>query len=137
MKDKKLIVLIVLGALAMFSIVYGLISPTKAEREAKKDDETTQEQSGKAGEIVLHERQTERTKYKTYKRNVFVPKGSTKANKLILDGIMWSEQSPKAMIDNEIVGVGEKIGTNTVVDIKPDQVILNNGAEDFAIKLPE
>lgn len=60
---------------------------------------------------------------------------AVKSQKSILSGILWERESPQAMINDEIVGIGAKAGLYTVVDIKQDRVILNDGAKDFEVML--
>ena len=45
----------------------------------------------------------------------------------VLKGTFWNEKKPSALINDEVVGIGMKIGVYTVVDIKENQVILNDG----------
>ena len=39
------------------------------------------------------------------------------------------------MIGDAIVRKGDKVGSNTVVDVQKDKVILNDGAKNFELKL--
>ena len=48
---------------------------------------------------------------------------------------MWDKEKPIAIINGEIIKVGDNVGGNIVVDIKQDRVILNDGAKDFELKL--
>lgn len=54
---------------------------------------------------------------------------------IALTGISWDKNNPTAIIDNEIVSVGDKVGGNTVVDIKEDRVILSDGSRNLEIRL--
>ena len=42
---------------------------------------------------------------------------------------------PRAIINNAIVGVGDTISGSTVVDIKKDRVIFNDGTEYFEVRI--
>lgn len=53
---------------------------------------------------------------------------------LKLSGIIWDSKNPLAMINERVVKVGDTIAGNTVVEIKHDRVILNNGSSDFELK---
>jgi len=53
---------------------------------------------------------------------------------LNLSGIIWDEERPLALINNRVVGIGDKIGISTVVDITQDRVILNDGRKNFHLK---
>lgn len=54
---------------------------------------------------------------------------------LSLNGIIWDEKSPVAMINDRIVKVGDRVGVNTIIDIKKDRVILSNGIKTFELRL--
>ena len=52
-----------------------------------------------------------------------------------LRGIIWDEQDPRAIIDNKIVRVGDKLLSCTVVEIKERSVILNDEFGDYELNL--
>ena len=52
-----------------------------------------------------------------------------------LSGIIWDEQDPKAVVDGNIVGVGDRVGLNTVVEITQDRVILSDGSSEIELRL--
>ncbi len=54
---------------------------------------------------------------------------------LELRGIFLNEGAPMALINDNIVAVGDKIGRNVVSAIKEDVVVLNDGSKDFEIRL--
>ena len=54
---------------------------------------------------------------------------------LYLKGIFYDENNVSALINDEIVEIGSKIGENVVVDIKKDRVILNDGKQNFELKM--
>lgn len=56
-------------------------------------------------------------------------------NILKLDGIMWDEKQPLAIISGHIVKAGDQIDENTVVAIKKDRVILNDGSSNIELLL--
>jgi len=55
---------------------------------------------------------------------------------LTLSAIIWDKDNPIAIINEKISKIGDKIGTNKIVEIKQDRVILNDGTKDFELKLP-
>ena len=86
---------------------------------------------------VTYEDLEERVKELEWGRNPFVYKPTYSVGAqgdLILDGIVWDKQNPKAMINELIVGVGEKIGKYTVIGITPDSVILTDGIDRIRLK---
>ena len=58
-------------------------------------------------------------------------------SKLSLNGIIASGKTFKAMIGDSIVGKGDKISGNTVLEVQKDKVILNDGTKDFELKIEQ
>lgn len=54
---------------------------------------------------------------------------------LQLQGILWDEKKPRALIGGEIVGKGDALGNNVVIKISKDSVLLNDGTNDLELKL--
>lgn len=139
MQNKKLMVLAVLGMLAIFSLIYGIVASPKTRRspQTTAPDIQTEGKVFLTEKPILTQRVAKRTNYVSWGRNPFtLQKTSSKAFKgLILDGIMWSEEKPMAVINGNIVKIGDTVSQNTVVDIKQEKVILNDGIKDFELQL--
>jgi len=56
---------------------------------------------------------------------------------IALSGILWDDKAPKAVINGEIVGIGDKINKYSVVDIDRNTVTLNDGTKDIKVSLGE
>lgn len=54
-----------------------------------------------------------------------------------LSGIIWDQIKPMAVINGKIVKAGDRVDNDTVVIIKKDRVVLNNGIKDYELKLGE
>lgn len=54
---------------------------------------------------------------------------------LRLNGILWDNAHSMVIINDTIVKIGDKINGNTVVNIKPEKVILNDGNHNFELRL--
>jgi len=54
---------------------------------------------------------------------------------VVLTGILWDKDKPMAIIDGNIVKVGQRVGNQTVMEIKRDRVILTDGEVLAEIKL--
>ncbi|MBU1112431.1 MAG: general secretion pathway protein GspB [Candidatus Omnitrophica bacterium] len=52
-----------------------------------------------------------------------------------LQGIIWSKDSPKAVINGKIVGLGDRVGDNVVIEILSDRVVLSDGTVNFQLRL--
>ena len=140
MKNKKLIVLIVLGIGAILSLIYGISTPSRGKKSTASgvQEAITQDSMAQnANKIVPTARRAKKTEFTTWERNPFTPSGtlSTSTSALTLGGIMWQKVNPKAMVNNEIVGIGDKIGEYKVTDIKKDHVVLNDGKESHTLYL--
>ena len=80
-----------------------------------------------------------KSSYASWGRNPFVSPNDRGASleDIHLEGIMTDKNGFVAVIDGEVVAKGEKAGENTVVDIKNDRVILNDGKKDFELRLSQ
>jgi len=52
-----------------------------------------------------------------------------------LTGILWDKDKPLAIINDEVVKVGERVGNKMVVDIKKDRVTLSDGVALSELRL--
>ena len=141
MQNKKLIILITLTVVAVITWIYGLTAaPKRGSRPSAAPQVMDQDEKGQAGEKIIQRKvERKRSVYTSLGRNPFMPKG-TKAvefRKLSLNGIVWDEEGYKAVINNTVVGIGDKIGKNIVIDITKNSVILNDGVSDFEVMLAE
>jgi hypothetical protein len=57
------------------------------------------------------------------------------SNALTLSGILWDKVKPLAVINNNVVKVGDKVGGGVVAEIKQDRVVLKEGSITREIKL--
>ena len=64
-----------------------------------------------------------------------IAKTKESSTELSITGILWDKETPKAIINGVIVEIGERVGVNTIVDIKQDRVILYDGSDYFELKL--
>ncbi len=139
MRNKKLIILIILSVVAALSLIYGITTPAKGKRElisrpaAVHQEERTQ----LAKRIIPTKRHARRTVFVSWERDPFLlPQEPTKTSiRLNLNGIIWDEEGSIAIINDNFIGIGDRIDENTVVDIKEYRVILNDGTNDFELRL--
>lgn len=138
-QDKKVIVLIILGIVAIASLIYGVVTPPrKTGRVEQKTEDVSHDKMEK--KLLVPRAQAKghavKSKFKSWKRRPFVPANVPGSSfNLVLNGILGSGANLKAMIGAAIVSKGDKVGNNTVVDIKKNSVILNDGTKDFELKL--
>ena len=142
MPNKKIIILIALGIAAIVSVIYGASAKPKFKKDVINQETAVKKAGGPAGQeniIGQTKRHAKRTQFRSWKRSPFIPKGAPGAaySKLVLNGILASGKEFKAMIGDAVVGKGDKVEGNTVVEVKQDEVILNDGTKDFELKLPK
>lgn len=61
--------------------------------------------------------------------------GEAKALDLKLTGILWDEDNPQAIINDEIREIGQKVGKFKIIEILPEEVIVSDGTEKFELKI--
>jgi hypothetical protein len=147
MPNKKLLLLIILGVAGVASLIYGILTPSSIRREIARSQDRGVASQGPAPtapptetsppNLVLETRGPKPSGESAWGRNPFLPRksGQDSAGGLTLGGVAWDEKSPKAIINDQIVGIGDEVAGNKVVDIKQDRVLLSDGVNDFELKL--
>ncbi len=139
MKNRKLIILIILSIAAVFSLIYGITTPPKGRRGliSRPADVQQKERTQLAKGVIPTKRDAKRREYVSWDRDPFLlpQEPARSSTRLNLSGIIWDEKNPIAIINDSFIGIDDKIDDNTVVDIKESSVILNDGVNDFELKL--
>ncbi|MCK5014324.1 MAG: hypothetical protein KAS66_10935 [Candidatus Omnitrophica bacterium] len=131
-KQQKLKIALPILVLVMI-VVWGpvIIGSGSKKKNAGKTNNvstSTSPQGSSADLIVLarsNERKKARTSYTDWGRNPFALAESPKAS--VLEGIMWDSRNPKAIINGYILGIGEKVGSGVIINIKQTSVTVTNG----------
>ncbi len=136
MNQKKLILAVALSILVLCLILFVCL------RVGKKSVPKTESGRGEAANSIadlLPIRQMKKSSYEGWGRDPFLVKEFVvdKLSVLVLDGIAWDEKSPKAIISDHIVGIGDRVDGKVVVKIERNQVTLKDGANDIKLKLKE
>src|SRR3989338_8946552 len=104
MKDKKIIMLIVLGAAAIISLLYGITSSPRSRRAPVNVLEVGQPPKAVPAASAAVKRRAIRTKFKAWKRSPFCAVSKSSPTNLALNGIIGG-RVPKAMIGDALVGI--------------------------------
>lgn len=64
-------------------------------------------------------------------------KGPSRPEALALSGIIWDEKKPAAIINDNIVSVGDEIQGKKVIKIEKNKVILQEDGEEYILRLEE
>ncbi len=143
MQNKKLILLIVLGIAAVCSLIYGILTPSKVRRELSNKPADIKKQRAVTAEINItsNTKRPRRTDFSDWGRDPFSSGPSTSEpatlSDMVLTGILWDDSAPLAMINDNLVGVGDKIGGYAVAEIKKDKVVLTDGEQNHTLTLPQ
>jgi len=143
MQNKKLILLIILGIAAVFSLIYGIATPSKVRRGLSKKSTGIKKQRAVTAEIntVSNTKRPRKTDFSTWGRDPFSSGPAVSApatlSDMVLTGILWDDSAPLAMINDNLVGAGDKIGGYTAVEIKKDKVVLTDGEQNYTLTLPQ
>jgi len=138
-----LMALIVLGAVALISLIYGIVTPSKMRQRAQAARKEAADVPRPAVEpikvLVAEERYPKRGSYSEWGKSPFVMSHESQdkltRSALVLGGIAWDAISPKAVINDSIVVVGDEIEGRKVVAIHPGNVILTDGEKEIQLGL--
>ncbi len=75
----------------------------------------------------LYDKLEKETESMELERDPFFPFSQIKPQGLDLRGIFWDEREPRVIIDGQLLRKGEKVGKYTVIEIRKDRVILDDG----------
>ncbi len=139
--DKKVALLGILGVLAAASLIYGIITPSKVKREnaghnvpSDAPGASSGSSEGLAGLPV--DRVALKSAYTGWGRNPFSEEKQAAETVPVLIGIAWDEKTPTAVINDRILASGDWLDSRyQIKEIKPDRVILSDGARDVELRL--
>lgn len=131
MRRRELGLIAGLLAIAVGGMVYGARTPGHGPKNQGPILQTTP--------ASPHARPVKKNDKLPWGRNPFVF-GSLSSESfagLVLSGIFWDSVKPQAIIGDQIVGVGDRVGPNDtrVAEIRPDRVILNDGKNKVELTL--
>jgi hypothetical protein len=140
LKDKKETIQIIITGILIVVLIALIIYNVQRKRSVQPSlvtlpvagDAETTGSSGIQNSFMALE---EEAKKLSLKRDPFAASMDESTGELYLNGIAWDEQIPRAIINNEILEVGGQIQGSTIIEIKEDRVILNNGKDNMELKL--
>ena len=137
---KKIIALAVLMVVAVISVIYGLSAPAKGKRGAVARAGAARQYEGVQKASVVagpEQRRAVKSKIASWRRSPFAPKGAAGEgySGLTLNGIITDGKNLKAVIGDSIVKKGDKVGSSTIVEIRKDSCIINDGTGNRELKL--
>jgi len=109
----------------------------------KKDDVVRPEKAGsqvmaeKPGAAIRTAGPKKRTSYEDWGRNPFSLIQRKAAASLFLEGVLWDERNPQAMINGDIYGVGATIDGMEVIAITPNSVMIKGESGERELRMGE
>ena len=139
MRNPRLIILGALSFVALLSVVKGITNLSKGRHAENQIKVESPSFSSPAHQNFVKEKNVNpRTAFQVWGRNPFSfeEQGSQeKAPGIFLNGSAWDTKKPQAIINGSIVEAGDEIVGFTVIEIRQNAVVLNNGAANLEIKL--
>lgn len=139
MRNQRLIILAALTFVAVLSVGRGIMNLSRGKKIQNSPPQNLNPPVPVSGiKIPEGKNGSKRTAFQIWGRNPFTfeEQGSQeKAPGIFLNGIVWDRKKPQAVINGSIVEPGDEIAGFTVVDIKQNAVVLNNGAGNLDVKL--
>ena len=134
--DIKVAISIILWVIAAFLIIRGIFGPVRLKRAdlSQKGGVRVGEPGPAEGtKHYIHPRKSRKSTVNVWGGSPFLPlktedaRVMTESGSIALEGVMWDEKTPRAIINGRVMKVKDRIGANEVVEIKQDRVILNDG----------
>ena len=136
MLDKKLLLLIGVALLAISSLLYGILTPSTTRRRLSSGTHETPSGDSSTLKITAPlERSARKSSFLSWGRSPFSISDLGTGGRPVLNGIVWEEKSRQAIINDQIVQVGDRVGTLTLTTINPTSVTLSDGKHEFELTL--
>lgn len=142
---RDIIITSILLVIFAFTFTQNVLLRKKPETHVEKDAQEAQamnEQLVLATNIRLYDRlRKERVELwdREWGRDPFVPTqvatGMVKAVNLVLNGILWDDLAPKAIVNEKTLSKGDTIYGYIVEEIRPRSVILRTGEKKIELRV--
>jgi hypothetical protein len=138
MENKKFLLLSGLGLALAASFAYGVFGPSLKKTPAAAVQAAALGFPDTLDGLTVPERQASRTAYKTWGKNPMVAREAVSGpavSGFALSGILWDKTKPTAIVNDEIVTRGSRLGDFVVVEIRKDRVVLDDGQNRVDLRL--
>jgi len=136
MKNKKIFILALLVVIMLFVWIRSCSLVSKKTRLKGSLPKGASMETESKSLAIIKQRMRPKSQYNEWDRSPFVLQKSKRNDSgLILGGIFWDKDKPQAIINNQIVGLGEELEGYRVIEIKKDRVILSDGANKIELRL--
>lgn len=142
MQNKKIFTLIILSVIAVVVMARGITARPRLRQGTESGEAGIYREGRAAGlnpsTVGTVKRRAKRSQFASMGRNPFVPKESGAFfSRMVLGGIVRSGKGFKAMIGDVVVGKGDKVGGSTIIEVRENGVILNDGTKDFELTMEQ
>ena len=140
--DKKQRTELIITGISVIFLIFLVIGNTQKAQKKKASMITTGKTvaSSLLAPISFEEKEIEESVIKEgWGRDPFLFGASTMTSfgleGLLLNGIVWDKENPYAIINNDVVKIGDKIGDITVVEINEESVVMEEDGEQHTLDL--
>lgn len=137
-------ILIAVSILAVVSLIYGILAPPPGRRSrvsasAEKRSPAAAPSGAPIRPMFAAERLFRKGEHDTWGVNPFAKKKLPRSDfeNLVLNGIAWDVNHPTAIINDQVVTVGDKIEGALVAAMDPTGVTLQHGDKELRLTLGE
>lgn len=137
-KRAQLVGVVVIGVLAAGTFVQGLMKCSRGAEPPAASEATLSQAETVRTEANMKSRVIARTRFEDWGRNPFAEEEQAESAPgvdLALSGIAWDPVRPQAVINGRIVGVGDKVGGVSIVEINQDRVIVEDESSSYELHL--
>ena len=134
---KKTGIFLTLGLLGLLFLFWVLKTPSQPRRRQilTKTPLAPFTQREQTGSVPKRDSGRLTSSYSSWGRNPFIIEDKGESFILNLKGIIWDESTRLAVINEKVVREGDEVGGRKVIKIEKHRVILNDGQNDFELRL--
>lgn len=140
-KQQKLKIALPILAVVM-AFVWGPVltggGSKKKDKQSKADTAVEEDAPAGHADLVslarLSQRKKARTKHGEWGRNPFALVEYSN-NVLVLEGVLWDEKNPQAIINGNIVSIGDRIDAYVVSEITQTSAVVDDGSSRTELRL--
>jgi len=119
----------------IYIVLYNNISLIFAEEKKSDIKENKTKPSDDQQEQFVYDSHGKKDPFAPPKINVVEDTGADVLSVIRLEGIIWDEDSPIAVINGKVVGVSDEVNGAKIIQIKQNEVILEINGQRTPLKL--
>lgn len=135
MKNSKIIILIILIAVAFTFIARNVSAPKKWKSKAASKIAKVAAAKSQRISSASAVRRARKTTFTAWEKDIFFAKAAPLQANIEFKGTVGQGANIKAILGESIAGKGDRVGIFTVISIADDAVVLSDGSKEITVKL--